>query len=119
MALQTSRDTDSDNDGVPDSVEGNTTGGPDTDSVMARQISAIPILIMTVFRTRVEGRHNWWPRLQTVMAPLIIRDTDADNDGIPDSSRRRFTTGGPDTDSVMAHPDYLRYRCPGYGFRRF
>ena len=44
MALQISRDTDSDNDGVPDSVEGNTTVAL-TQTVMAPQISKIPTRI--------------------------------------------------------------------------
>ena len=32
MARPNYQDTDSDNDGIPDSVEGNSEGGPDSDS---------------------------------------------------------------------------------------
>ena len=50
MARLDFRETDADSDGIPDSVEGNTTGGPDSAIQTARQTSERRMQIMMVFQ---------------------------------------------------------------------
>ena len=76
-ARRTSEDTDSDNDGIPDSAS---KGIPQVVRIpmeTVRRTSRIRIPIMMGFPDSIEGDSSRRSRIQTETAPLISSDTDS------------------------------------------